>query len=137
MMLPSGLNKIAVAFTTAIKDGIYLGTPAVMSKKCTDVGTIHGNDKDRGRRCQSCHDLRQKRGSSNPGSTLNNTDCDNAKSLIKVKDELLTESGNQLKEEAQSQVEDYEYIADLPVGIKLNVNYEVEAPGVFLVIPHS
>jgi hypothetical protein len=130
------------------KNGIYLGTPAIMSKLCTGVGTIRGNDKDRGRRCQSCHDLRKKRGSSNTGTFLNKwylkflqgierrkkptlciTDCNNAESLIKVNDELLTESGKQLKEEAESQVEYYKHIANLPEGIKSKLHYEVEAPG--------
>ena len=92
------------------KSGIYLGTPAIMSKKCTGVGIYLNNMiKDKGRICKNSSDLRSQKGSTHPSTILNKwypkflqgierrskptltiADCNNAKSFAKVIDELLS-----------------------------------------------
>jgi len=135
------VNAVALYYsfspTSPYKHGIYLGTPALMTRLCTGAGKHPCSGDEKGRRCGNCDARRKKRGSSAPSSFLNKwhttfvqaierrsketltiADRSAASSFEKISDKFLSEEGIELREEAKSQVVYYDYMMNtLPKAI--------------------
>ena len=72
--------------------GIYAGLPSIKSKECTNEGILHS--KDKGLVCYSCKVLREARGSSNPGGTLDRWNEDIERCLDRRKRQVITARDN-------------------------------------------
>ena len=110
--------------------GFYAGTPSIVSRSCTKNGVFPG--KDGGMVCNDCKTLREKKGGSNPGTSLNKwrtnlsrvldlkqrtsltvIDMEDAINFTKSSDKSFTPFGLQLLQETKNLVNYYNYMCSL------------------------